>query len=130
MNLHGIVRQAIGAVNPTIYATLRVSAGYTIGPDLKQIPQDRTIPNVPIQMQALSGSDLRQLGSLNIQSVNRAIYLNGDIQGVNRSEIKGGDLFCCADGTEWLVTQTLETWPDWCKVAVVQQAPQQNGNTI
>lgn len=121
MNLHRIVSTAISAVNPRILATLRVSTGYSIGADTKQIPQYRTIENVPVQMQALSYTDLQKLSGLNIQGTRRALYVNGDVQGLNRAEIKGGDIFLCADGTEWLVVQALETWPDWCKVCVTQQ---------
>lgn len=125
MNLHGIVRSAVAVVNPTVFATLRVSAGYTIGADLKQIPQYHTIHNVPCQMQALTYTDLMKIDGMNIQGTRRAIYISGDVQGVNRAEIKGGDLFTFADGTEWLVVQALETWPQWSKVCVTQQL----GNT-
>lgn len=123
MNLHGIVSGAVSAVNPLVDCTLQTSAGYTQAADFAQVPAYATFYPVKCQIQALSARDLRQIDSINLQGTMRAIYLNGTIEGVNRAEIKGGDLFTFPDGSIWLVTQPLENWPDWSKVAVTQQNP-------
>ena len=117
------VSDAIGTVNPLVDCTLQTSAGYTLGSDFAQVPIYSTFYPVPCQIQALTARDLRQIDAINLQGTMRAIYLNGTIEGVNRAEIKGGDLFTFPDGTIWLVTQPLENWPDWSKVAVYQQNP-------
>lgn len=79
---------------------------------------------VSAQVQALTFRDLQQIDGLNLNGTRRGIYLYGKVQGVNRAENKGGDLVVIAAGPNagvWLVAQVLETWQDWCKVAVTQQ---------
>lgn len=127
MNLHQIVRGAISSVNPDLPITVRQSNGWT---------QDAAFKRVPVfvdtvttgQVQALSGKDINQLAQqgIAIQGVGRAVYLNGDWQGLRRYTEQGGDmlLFNLPDGTPatWLVVQVLETWHvGWCKVAVSLQ---------
>jgi hypothetical protein len=121
MNLHQIVSGAIGTINPFQTATVQYSSGYTTSPDGSQIPQYTVIGGVQVQVQALTAKELQHLDSLNIQGVMRAIYLNGDVQGVDRPLGKGGDLFVLSTG-KWLTTIVLETWDGgWCKVAVTLQ---------
>jgi len=120
MNLHGIVSGAIGTVNPHITALVRYSNGYTVGPSGKQIPAYIDAPGQMVQMQALSGKDLAFLANLNIQGVQRALYMYGDTQGIVRPKAKGGDLIVV--GTDvWKVITVLETWLDWSKVGVTLQ---------
>ncbi|SDR17632.1 hypothetical protein [Paraburkholderia tuberum] len=129
MNLHGIVSPIIAAVNPMTDATLRRSAGYDTGPDLRQVPKYADT-GVTAQVQALTAMELQHIAGLNLQGVLRAAYLYGNVQGVVQGDKKGGDLVLFADddgvradlrGTTWLVVQVLETWPDWCKVVLCQQ---------
>ena len=129
MNLHGIVRGHIRAVNPDTAGTWRRSTGYTVGPSFKQIPQYAD-SSVNLQVQALSGKDLRLLEQLNIQGVQRAVYMFGDGQSVVRVDEKGGDLLLFpprrgAAPQTWKVLAVLETWtPDvagWCKLGVALQ---------
>ncbi len=121
MNLHSIVSGAIGAINPFQMASVMYSSGYTTSADGKQIPAYVTVQGVSVQVQALTAKEIEHLDSLNIQGVMKALYLNGNSQGVVRPLGQGGDLFMLASGT-WLVTTVLETWDTgWCKVAVTQQ---------
>lgn len=120
MNLHGIAAPIIGTVNPFIAGTLTASAGYTTSADGTQVPAYAAPVTAMIQVQALTYSDLQQVSGLNIQGEARAVYLYGDWNGVLRPEAKGGDLIAF-NGQQWLVKQTLETWPDWCKVVAVRQ---------
>lgn len=120
MNLHGIVAGAIGAINPFISVTVKLSVGYSTNPDGSRTP---TYNNTTLdaQVQALTYTDLVQLDGLGIQGVRRAVYLYGDVEGIERVNSKGGDLLIMPDGTVWLVVVVLEHWPDWCKVAVTLQ---------
>ncbi len=120
MNLHQIVSNAIGTVNPFISADLLRSTGYTTNPDGSRTPTYATIANVPVQVQALSTDDLKQIEGLNIQGAKNAVYLNGNWFGVVRVGKQGGDLFKFGDQT-WLAVTVLENWADWTKLAVVLQ---------
>lgn len=120
MNLHAIVAPAIGFVNPHRTVLYRQSAGFTKTADFKQVPAYVNFPATVVQLQALSAKEVQHLDALNIQGVMKSLYMNGDAQGVVRPLAKGGDLFVI-DGQTWLVVQVLETWPDWCKVAICLQ---------
>jgi len=127
MNLHQVVSGAIGTINPHIPMTVRQSNGWTQDASFKRTPVFIDTPTKG-QVQALSGKDLRQLEALGIaiQGVGRAVYLNGDWQGLRRYTEQGGDMliFPLPDGrpATWLVVQVLETWHvGWCKVAVSLQ---------
>lgn len=124
MNLHSIAVGLISAVNPQVLATVRVSTGYTVLPNRKQVPTYDTMTDVPAQVQALTFRDLQQLDGLNLNGTRRAIYLYGRFDGVVRSQVKGGDLVTLVDSPNagvWLVAQVLEQWSGWCKVAVTLQ---------
>jgi hypothetical protein len=124
MNLHAIASQIIGIVNPNVTASVQVSTGATTAPDGNQTPTYATPVDVPAQVQPLTTGDIRQLDSLNIQGVERAIYLNGHVDGLVRAQRKGGDLVTITDGPNpgiYLVTVVLEAWPDWVKVGVTLQ---------
>jgi hypothetical protein len=124
MNLRGYANGATRAINPNIEATVRVSAGSSTNPDGSRVPKFDEIP-FTAQVQALQYNDMVHLDGQNIQGVRRAIYLNGEIDGINRINKKGGDIVTIAQGASagsWLVALVLEQWADWCKVAVTLQA--------
>lgn len=120
MNLHAIAGPIVAAVNPTVFGRLWTSDGYITSPSGKRSPTYSLTPNVALQVQALSAPELAQTESLNIEGVKRAVYVNGDVQGVDRVDGKGGDLLDF-NAKRWLVVTVLETWPGWCKVAVALQ---------
>jgi hypothetical protein len=121
MNLHAIVVGSVAAINPVVACTYKQSVGYSMGPGAVQVPDYAEFYPVSYQIQPLSSSDLRMLDALNVQRAQCKIYMTGNAQGVNRANVKGGDLFVFPDGTVWLVVQPMEQWPDWCGVAVTQQ---------
>lgn len=126
MNLHGTVRGAITSINPDVLCPYYVSTPYTQDATFKQAPQYAAPVNVMCQIQALTGKDLRHEALQNIEGLLRGVYMYGNTQGVDRSNLKGGDLIRFAQvpsGTvqTWKVVCVLETWPDWSKVAVVLQ---------
>lgn len=130
MNLHSIVRAAINTVNPDITGMWRENTGYTEAPDGRPVPTYNDHPGIQMQVQALSGKDLRHEAFMSMQGVKRSVYVQGNVQGVVRPDGTGGDrlVFPADRGgppREWLVVVVLETWtPDaagWCKVGVVLQ---------
>lgn len=126
MNLHGIVRGAITSVNPDVLCPYYKSIPYVQDATFKQVPQWAAPVDVPCQIQALKGRDLEHRELVNIQGLLRGVYMYGNTQGVDRSNLKGGDWLVFAQvpgGTlqGWKVVCVLETWPDWSKVAVVLQ---------
>lgn len=120
MDLRSIANQASNTVNGNVIVTARASAGYTIGAGAKRTPLYAPDVTGPANIQALDSVDLKQLDSLNIQGVVRAIFLRGSLAGVIRPDSKGGDLVIIG-GKTWLVVKVLESWPLWTKAAIVYQ---------
>lgn len=121
MNLHGIARGLIAAVNPEQVCLLETSTGYTTDASGHRTP---TYSNsYPIaQVQSLTTQDIRQLDALNVQGSERKIYLSGVASAIQRVASKGGDVITLSsDGTVWLTTAVLEQWPDWVAVSVTMQ---------
>ncbi len=120
MNLHAIAGPIVGIVNPNKVGRLSLSTGYATAANGKQAPRYDAFDDQVMQVQALTGPELRQLDALNIEGTRRAVYLYDNVEGVNRPRDKGGDLleFDCET---WLVVTVLEAWDVWCKVAVVLQ---------
>jgi hypothetical protein len=124
MDLRGISNGASTIVNPNEAIIIQRSVGYTVGAGGKQVPTYAADVNGFAQVQALDGAELKQLDSLNIQGVLRAIYLRGALAGVIRPSGTGGDLVKRKNGTEtWLVVKVLESWSDWTKAVIQLQSP-------
>jgi len=124
MNLHNIVGPCVAAINPWVIATIQASTGYATSDDGSRVPSYAAPVSVQIQAQALQYNDIAQIDSLNIQGERRAMYINGNWEGVARPDSKGGDLIALPDGSIWLVALVLENWASsdgWVKVAVTRQ---------
>lgn len=122
MDLHGIASSAIGAVNPFVPVTIQISTGSTISADGTPVPTyDDPIEGVSAQIQPMTGRELSQVDALNIQGTKRGMYLEGNIDAIQRLNQKGGDLITTEDGAVWLTVLVLESWPDWCKAAITMQ---------
>jgi hypothetical protein len=123
MNLHGIARAWIPRVNPETPGLIRRSAGFTMGPGARQVPQYEPDAPALFQVQGLSQKELLQIDSINRQGILCSVYVGGNYYGVQRANQKGSDLFLF-NGQTWKVITVLEAWPDWCKVALsLQQSP-------
>lgn len=126
MNLHQIIRGPISAVNPDALGRVYISTGQTTTAAGLRTPKYQTpYFNVPMQVQPLSMQDvgrLEQMGSINLEGVLRTVYINGSVKGVDRVEMKGGDLLYVL-GHYWLVVAVLEPWDaaGWTKVGVAKQ---------
>ena len=132
MDLYGLVSPVTSVVNAEIWAQWQRNIGYTTAADGSRTPVYAPSRPVLIEMQALSGRDLMQIGDLNIQGVTAAVYAPTWIEGVERPFSKGGDLLTITEevpiggaprgvATTWLTTQVLERWPDFHRIAVVLQ---------
>lgn len=131
MNLHGTVRGAITSVNSDVLAPFLSSTGNGVDAAGNQTPTYADAVNIPIQVQALSGSDKKAINFMNLQTVLRSVYFYGNKQGVERVVQKGGDLVQFRETPNpqtdanplrnWLVVKVLETWPDWSKCVVSMQ---------
>lgn len=126
MNLHHLVRPAVGLLNPDISAVLHRNCGgyHTNAAGERQPLFDILRGN--IQVQAVNGNDLQHAETLNLQGVLRTVFLYGNWFGVVRADVKGGDMLQFADVgcrqmQDWRIVQVLETWPDWSKVLVCLQ---------
>lgn len=87
-----MVSGAISAVNPMVNGLVRVSTGASIAADGKRTPTYQDVPDVPMQVQALTYKDLVQLDGLNLNGTRKAIYIGRRVEGVVRPENRGGDL--------------------------------------
>jgi len=128
MNLHAVTRGTITSVNADQIGIWRKSTGNSVTPGGRVIPLYDDVTPVPIQVQALSGRDLRHVNYLGVQGVRRSVYMYGNVQGINRPNNQGGDLLVFAEvpgdtSKTWLVAIVFETWPDWCRVGVSLQVP-------
>ena len=126
MNLRGIANGLTRAVNPNTYVTWVKSTGYTIDATGTQIPTTTSQP-IEAQIQGTSASDLRHMEGLNIQGVMRSVFLYGSAMGAVRADQKGGDILQVPESPggqvqNWMVTQVIETWPNWSHVIVVLQS--------
>lgn len=124
MNLHGLVSQYVGSVNPLIQITIQVSTGSTVRADFVPVPSYAAPITVLAQVQPLSTRDLQQLEGINLGGEMRSVYLNGIVNGVVRVLLKGGDLITLPDGTIWLVTMVPEAWnltAGWTKAVITLQ---------
>lgn len=116
MNLRGIANRATSTINPNVPGVFQVNTGFTTLPGGKRVPSYNSV-DVIVQLQELSSTDLRQVDSVNIQGIVRSAYLNGNFNGVNRPEQKGGDILMIGE-EKWLVVKVPEIWPDWCRVII------------
>ena len=125
MNLRGLVNKYTQVTNPNIYINWIQSTGYTIDGAGKRIPTNLTL-TVKAQVQALSSTDLQHTDGLNITGVMRSVYMYGNAAGVVRADNIGGDILVFPEvpngcNKNWLITQVVETWSDWCHVIVTLQ---------
>ncbi len=127
MNLHRIVSSAIAAINPMLRVTVQISDGLTTAADGSRAPNYARSYKAMAQVQAMSSRDLRQVEGLNLQGSLSALYLMGDIEGIVRPLVKGGDLVIFPNGDVYLVEIALENWgaagstDAWSKVACILQ---------
>lgn len=120
MDLYGITRGAVSAINPLTAATLTASTGYITGANGKQVETYAAPAQQMVQVQDLSTQEMRQLSGLNIQGNLQKVYMEGKWNGIVRPSGQGGDLLTF-NGQNWLIVNVQEQWPDWTCVIVCLQ---------
>lgn len=124
MDLNGIVSGYVASVNPQLKCSLQRSLGYSTDESGNRAPYYDVPIDLYLQAQALQYNDLMQISGMNIQGKKLAMYIEGDWEGLVRSDNKGGDLITLPDGTVWLCTLVLENWSasaGWTKICAVLQ---------
>jgi hypothetical protein len=110
LNLNMVVGSQIPAVNPDMLVTVQLNIGNTMNADGSVTPNYAPPVEVMAQVQPLTAGELRHMDMLNLSGTYRAIYTNGPLRGAVRPSLRGGDRVTLADGSVYLVTQTLENW--------------------
>lgn len=132
MKLHAIAAPIVAVVNPPVRGQLRRSTGYTTAATGKRVPTYAPDEELSMQVQGLTGPELKLVDGLNIQGLLRSVHLPGDVKGVDRKTRAGGDLVAFDTGadippalrnTVWLVELVHETWDssEWCRVIISKQ---------
>ena len=125
MNPRAIANRFTQLTNKNLPINWIQSTGYVTDDAGKRTPTTITL-SVQAQVQALSATDLKHIDGLNISGIMRSVYLYGNAAGVVRADQIGGDILVFPEvpngcNKNWLVTQVMETWPDWCRVIVTLQ---------
>lgn len=135
MNLRALANGLTSLVNPNVAATVTRTTGVVRTASYKSVPTAAPPEAAIVQLQAISGSDQRKIDGLNIQGIMTAMYVNTQLQGVNRPAGTGGDTVTIAAqpglyvprsggaSDTWKVEHVLEPWftAGWCKVVAVLQ---------
>jgi hypothetical protein len=76
------------------------------------------------QVQPVTWRDLQMMDGINLTGIRWKVFISGQLDGVVRPELKGGDTVVISTGRHrgtWLVAQVLEQWPDWVTAAITLQ---------
>src|ERR1700679_1553742 len=103
MNFHRIVNAGVRMINRNVLVTIRRSAGSQQNPDLSRTPQFYEIRRLA-QIQPMSQEDIQMTQGLNISGLHRHIWINGQVDGLERGAQKGGDFVLTPDGKTWKIT--------------------------
>ena len=122
MNLHAITSPYTRVVSPVTVGAVYVSAGQVKAADYTVGPAFTKYEPVAMDVQALSGRDLKQIDGVNLQGTLRSVYMNGNLEGLDRPAGKGGDVLYFG-GQWWLITMVLEPWDanGWTKIIATLQ---------
>lgn len=126
LNLHGIVRGAINAVNSDIAITYLASLGNTVRAGGKQVPSFALPVLLSGQVQPIPQAKLEHYSFVNAQGIYRRVYVFGQQNAIDRIAQLGGDLLKFAEvpgGVQrtWLIEACEEQWPGWCNLVVTLQ---------
>ena len=106
MNLHNIVKNAIGAVNPHEPIYLYRATGKT---NVKgKITPNYTAVNMTAQVQGLSAQDLELNDMLAAATHKAKFYLDAPADSIDRFSATTGDIIKRADGSYWNIVQVAE----------------------
>ena len=122
VNLRALANRVTSTINPNIPAVWKASTGYATGMAGKTVPSYAADVPLIVQAQALSKKEIQHIDAMNLSPCDRAVYVNGQVNAIDRESQTGGDLLIF-EGRTWLVVAILEGWTSagWCKAAITQQ---------
>lgn len=124
MNLHQVAARVVSIVKPPVPITVQRSTGYSTNPDGTPTQTYAAPVAYSADIQPITWRDLQQLDGINLNGVRWKAYISGQLNGVNRPEVRGGDLVNILAGFHqgvFLVAQVLEQFDTWVCAAIVQQ---------
>jgi hypothetical protein len=130
LNLHGLSRGAINAVNPDISGWWFQSKGSVPNADGRQVPAYLPAIAARMQVQPPSARDLQFINFLQLQGVIRTVFMFANPNGIVRVNQLGGDLLAFPQYhgqplDTWKVRQPDEGWDvgqrGWTKLFAVLQ---------
>lgn len=117
MNLHALVNPVIAVINPNTIGDLYVSTGPSASNSAngyKPQPTFKLFAGVSMQVQAVSGigtdgPNIQHIDSLNLQGTLRSVWINQNVEAIDRNAGKGGDVVFMLNQW-WIVPQLVESW--------------------
>ena len=131
MNLRQLANSATRRANQNHMIIWRRATGtITQNPNYSRDPQYEDL-TVEAQIQAISSEGLRRADALGISGVMRTLFIYGNMHGIVRTDMKGGDLLTFPEvpgeaDKPWKVFGEVINWDGWSSAHVVLQVP--NGN--
>lgn len=128
LNLHGLVRGPIQAVNRDVPGTIYVSTGKTAAGGI--VTPTFAVVSANLQVQSASHESLYYLNGLAGSKAISIVYAYGNFSTINRPAGTGGDLVF-VHGKWWAIQNVLEGWddlsaPEWCSFSITQQVNAEN----
>lgn len=131
MNLHQIVRNAIGSINPETSITIKKFVSYEVNdtgivtnsysnydPDLGQTVSIKT----KAQIQPVSGEKLEHLYNYNSSNTYVKMFVNGEEHGLSEALNTNGDIVIF-DNKVWKIVEVVGLWKNsgWNEVILCLQ---------
>lgn len=113
MNLHNIVSSVINAVNEPQEIKITPRQDYTVNEYGEAVSGFKTAYTVIADVQPVMSEDIKNINNYNESSIYKAFWVDGEVNGLNRIEVKGGDKIEW-NGRTFFVTSVPEGWNDTC----------------
>lgn len=125
MDIRALANSYTTRINDNLTINWVQATGYATDAAGHRVPTTSTTA-VQAQVQGVSGEDLKHIDGLNMQGVFRSVLMFGNVQGIERSKQRGGDVLQFPEipggaNSDWRVVSVMETWATWARVLVVMQ---------
>jgi hypothetical protein len=126
MNLRGLANSATRRANPNQTITWKRATGViTQDAAYARTPQYETVV-LEAQVQAIDGEGLRRAEVLGISGIMRTVFIYGNMHGIVRTDMKGGDLLSFPElpgeaDKSWKIFDQVMNWSGWSSAHVVLQ---------
>lgn len=135
INLHGVVFNAIGAVNPHETVEWYRAIPTTVNGFQRTAPRWRKPLNIQAQIQSESEATLFHTDNVGKSTTSRKVYLFSRAKlkiqpsALMRESGRGGDILRFPDGTWWLISAIIEQFSNvgWCSVRATMLTAKPDG---